>query len=358
MATLRLAVFLMATNFVCQCFNTNSFLDKLQTLQNQGTLFDTGTSSYFQYLDTELWESTEYKQMRYVPEKDDFVSDQVKLLKFKYGDDSSTDVLTDAVPASQKQRSRQRRSISVFGADQRLRIHSQYVEQYPFSAVVRLENGCTGTLIWHQHVLTAAHCVHNHSHYEPPVEKMRVGFLNGDGSFDWVRVSEVHVPPSWLKNKSLKYFNHDYAVIKLAQPHQRKWLPFGAPKVREERLIQFAGYPSDKKPDQMWYSICPVVQSHKHVFVNRCDAAPGMSGSGVYVYAKNAIHDRTVVGVFSSFVQVEGQKRNRFDFSANVATRLTEGKVERICRWIGAGKKCEKLDESLSRRRYFLKKPL
>ena len=69
MATLRrLSLVIMASNFVCLCFSTNSFLDKLQTLRNEGTLLDTGTSSYFQYLDTELWESTEYKQMRYVPE--------------------------------------------------------------------------------------------------------------------------------------------------------------------------------------------------------------------------------------------------------------------------------------------------
>lgn len=362
-----IAAIFVAVHLIDMC-NT-SFLDKLRTIRKQGVLFDTSdnilSSSYYKHLDTELWESTEFKQMRYLPDKDNFVSDSMKLLKFKYGDNTNTD---DSSPtglsptgllSEQNKKRRNRRTISVFGADQRLRIHNKFVEQYPFSAVVRLDNGCTGTLIWHQHVLTAAHCVHNHSHYDPPVEKLRVGFLNQDGSFDWMRASKIFVPKTWMKNKSLKYFNHDYAVIKLTQPHQRRWLPFAAQKLEQEKLIQFAGYPSDKKAHQMWYSICPIVQSHKHVYVNRCDAAPGMSGSGVYVYAKNAVHDRTVVGVFSSFVQLEGQQRNRFDVNANVATRLTDGKVERICQWIGAGRNCERLDESLSsRRRYFLKKPL
>ncbi|XP_066936453.1 serine protease 23-like [Clytia hemisphaerica] len=340
---MKLLLLSSALIFCCVDFCQMKFLDQLRTMREQGTIVNTNTSPYYQYLDRELWDSTEYKQMRYLPNKGEFITEKIDVLRFKH-DNKKT------------QYSRRKRSVSVFGTDQRLRIHKDIVEIYPFSAVVRLENGCTGTLIWHQHILTAAHCVHNHTHINPPLHKLRVGFLNRDGSFDWVSATAVYVPPYWIKNNLKKFFNHDYAVIKLEQPQQRRWLPFGAVKITKEQIIQFAGFPSDKRANEMWYSICPVVQSHKHVFVNHCDAAPGMSGSGVYIYAQNAVNQRTVVGVFSSHVEIEGQKlTNRFDVSANVATRLTERKVERICKWIGAGKNCHKLNEPLSstsRRRY------
>jgi len=334
--------------------HATSFMNKLQTIRTkQDTLIGTSQTGSFEYFDAALWRKKQFRQLVYEPREGKFTTNTVDIFKFKYGDTSDN----HSGESTNQQRRRNRRSVSIFGIDDRVKIVSSYVEKYPFAYVVRLENGCTGTLIWSQHVLTAAHCVHNHTHVNPPLNKLRIGFLNGDSTFDWIGATQVYVPPSWLKrNKALKYFNHDYAVIKLSRPHNREWMSFGALNIRENQILQFTGFPTDKKANEMWISLCSVVQSHKHVLVNHCDAAPGMSGSGVYVYNK-VTEKRTIVGVFSSFIHIEGNERNSFiDFSANVATHLTKKKVERICKWIGAGSDCQKLHQP-SVARSFLKNP-
>ena len=65
------------------------FLDRLRTIRKQGTIIDTSllTSPYYQYLDRELWDSTEYKQIRYVPQRDQFVTETIDVLRFKFNKD-------------------------------------------------------------------------------------------------------------------------------------------------------------------------------------------------------------------------------------------------------------------------------
>lgn len=296
------------------------------------------TELFPSYLDRELWYNTTAKKLTYSIYKHRFSVEKFNVLKFKYDD-----------TAVEEQPSLRRKRRNIFGGDDRYHIKDEFVKKYPFQTAVRLSHGCTGTLVWYQHVLTSAHCVHNRKEFDPPLKELRVGLLKIDGTFEWYGASSGHVPRSWRRKLGMSYLNHDYAIIKLDRPHRRRWMPFGVYDVSMNKHIQLVGFPSDKKDNEMWYSFCTIAQSKKHTFFSYCDATRGMSGSGVYVYNENRKPDRVVVAIFSSYVQFKTKGLQKtFYYDANVATRLTAKKVRRICKWIRAGKNCYRLNPMLS----------
>ena len=65
---------------------------------------------------------------------------------------------------------------SIFGIDDRNLVETSVkTQEYPFSTVVYLTSGCTGTLVGVQHVLTAAHCVHNGRKFLKQAKNLRIG---------------------------------------------------------------------------------------------------------------------------------------------------------------------------------------
>ena len=111
----------------------------------------------------------------YNPAEHRFTVKNSSVFKFRYENDQSD----SQKPTNSATSYLSRRRRHVFGKDNRFHVTNPYVEDFPFQSVVRLANGCTGTLIWYKHVLTSAHCVHDRKKFNPPVNQLKVS----SGSF-------------------------------------------------------------------------------------------------------------------------------------------------------------------------------
>ena len=231
----------------------------------------------------------------------------------------SDPALRDLVKSLKQQRHQIAEKSCVIGFDNRQMVSPP--NRFPFTAIGKIDYGCTGTFIAKRTILTAGHCVHE-------------GGLGGR----WAQNLNFHRCKDCDPNNGYKHTwkwavsflgwtlrglaNFDIAVIIVHEPSPAQMVFKSESHLLPEK-INIAGYPYDIPGQCMWLSSCTLTEANEHVLLYPCDTNKGMSGSAVYKYCPvsntpviNAVHVR------------------RQGFFINIGTRITAFYERRIREWI------------------------